>query len=319
MNPAHGRNLLLIGVGCVLMLSTLIAGTAHLWWRRPAHESTLPNLNARIKCWWAIAAVLALAFLCGNIGVFALFALLSVASLREFLTASRPGPADRPALVAAFFLFLPAQFYFAWKGWHGLMASFIPICGILCLPLLATLNGDASNFLGRIGQIQCAVLICVYSVSYVPALLTLHLRGAGAQVSNSGALAVFLIVTAECSDVMQYVFGKLLGRRRIAPRLSPSKTIEGLTGGVTSAAALGGLLWWITPFQRWQAAAMALMIALLGFLGGLVMSAIKRDRGLKDWGRLLPGHGGVLDRMDSICFAAPAFFHLTRYCFSSSS
>ena len=120
----------------------------------------------------------------------------------------------------------------------------------------------------------------------------------------------------QSSDVLQYVFGKLFGRRQLAPEVSPSKTVEGLAGGVLCATALGASLWWITPFNLWQAALMSLAITAMGFFGGLVLSAIKRDRGVKDWGNLIEGHGGMLDRLDSVVFAAPIFFHLTRYWFT---
>jgi phosphatidate cytidylyltransferase len=72
-------------------------------------------------------------------------------------------------------------------------------------------------------------------------------------------------------------------------------------------------LFWITPFTVAQAALMSLVIVLMGFFGGLVMSAIKRDRQIKDWGHLIAGHGGFIDRLDSVIFSAPIFFHLTRY------
>ena len=118
------------------------------------------------------------------------------------------------------------------------------------------------------------------------------------------------------SDVLQYIWGKLAGRHKIAPVISPNKTWEGFVGGILSATALGTLLWWATPFNQWQAAGMAFIITVMGFLGGLTMSAIKRDAGVKDWGSSIQGHGGVLDRIDSICFAGPIFFHLTRYFFT---
>jgi phosphatidate cytidylyltransferase len=156
-------------------------------------------------------------------------------------------------------------------------------------------------------------MVCVYFVSHVPALLMLDIPGfKGA----NGRLLLFFVLVVQLSDVLQYVWGKLLGRHKIAPVLSPSKTWEGFIGGVLSASAVGAALWWATPFRPWQAAALSLVITLMGFLGGLVMSAIKRDRGVKDYGSLIEGHGGVMDRIDSICFAAPAFFHLVRYYFT---
>jgi phosphatidate cytidylyltransferase len=126
-------------------------------------------------------------------------------------------------------------------------------------------------------------------------------------------LVAFLVVVVQSSDVLQYVWGKLLGRRKVAPNLSPSKTWEGLIGGTLSATLLGTALYWITPFTPLQAAGLSLVITVMGFFGGLVMSAIKRDRGVKDWGRMIEGHGGMLDRLDSVIFAAPIFFHLVRY------
>jgi phosphatidate cytidylyltransferase len=155
-------------------------------------------------------------------------------------------------------------------------------------------------------------MACVYCVSYAPALMLLDIDGYDA---SNGKLLLFLVVVVQSSDVLQFVWGKLVGRRKIAPTISPNKTWEGFFGGVACATLVGAGLWWATPFNPWQAAAMSFVIAVAGFAGGLVMSAIKRDRGVKDFGSLLPGHGGVLDRIDSLLFAAPIFFHLTRFFF----
>jgi phosphatidate cytidylyltransferase len=153
-------------------------------------------------------------------------------------------------------------------------------------------------------------MICVFCISHVPALLTLRIPG---YEGRNAFLLLFLILVVQSSDVLQYVWGKLAGRRQIAPGLSPSKTVEGTLGGVLSATALGAALSWITPFTVVQAALISLTITLLGFFGGLVMSAIKRDRGIKDWGTMIEGHGGMLDRLDSVCFSAPVFFHVVRF------
>jgi phosphatidate cytidylyltransferase len=153
-------------------------------------------------------------------------------------------------------------------------------------------------------------MIAVFCVSHVPALVTLHIPGFE---PKKMLLIAFLIIVVQASDVLQYIWGKLLGRHKIAPNLSPSKTVEGFIGGVASATLLGAALWWMTPFTPLYAGLMALVITLMGFAGGLVMSAIKRDRGVKDWGQMIEGHGGMLDRLDSVIFSAPVFFHLVRF------
>jgi predicted CDP-diglyceride synthetase/phosphatidate cytidylyltransferase len=181
---------------------------------------------------------------------------------------------------------------------------------LLVLPILATIGGDTTRYLERTAKVQWGLMICVFCISHVPALLNLEIPG---YAGRNLLLFAFLVIVVQSSDVLQYVWGKLIGKHLIAPKLSPSKTVEGFVGGILSASLLGAALWWITPFSPLQAFALALVANLMGFFGGLVMSAIKRDRGIKDWGHMIEGHGGVLDRLDSVCFAAPVFFHLIRY------
>jgi phosphatidate cytidylyltransferase len=230
--------------------------------------------------------------------------------LREFLTLTHAGRADHWSLVAAFFVVLPYQYYLIWIDWYGLYAIFIPVYVFLLLPIVSALRGDAENYLVRIAEVQWALMIAVFCASHVPALLNLDIVG---YEGRNVLLIAFLIVVVQSSDVLQYVWGKLFGKRKIAPRLSPSKTVEGFVGGVLSATLVGAGLWWMTPFTFLQAGLLALVIALLGFFGGLVMSAIKRDRGVKDWGHTISGHGGFIDRLDSVVFSAPIFFHLVRF------
>lgn len=153
-------------------------------------------------------------------------------------------------------------------------------------------------------------LICVVLIPHAPALLMLHIPG---YEGRNAFLLLFLILVVQASDVLQYLWGKLAGRRKIAPRLSPSKTVEGMVGGVLSATVLGAVLSPITPFTAGEAALISLTIALLGVAGGLMLSAVKRSRGVKDWGTLIKGHGGMLDRLDSLWLSAPVFFHTVRY------
>ena len=300
--------LLFVGIGCVLLLATAIAEI--LRWRATGPSAVLDNLVARIRAWWVMAAVVGLAFLGGRIGVTVLFALISLFALREFITLTPTRRGDYWALVVAFYVFLPYQYWLVYSGWYGMSTLLIPVYAFLFLPILSTIGGDTTRYLERSAKVQWGLMVSVFCISHVPALLNLEIEG---YEGRNLLLIAFLVIVVQSSDVLQYVWGKLCGRRLIAPSLSPSKTVEGFVGGVASASVLGAGLWWITPFAPWQAALLALVINLMGFFGGLVMSAIKRDRGIKDWGHMIEGHGGMLDRLDSVCFAAPVFFHLVRY------
>jgi phosphatidate cytidylyltransferase len=299
---------LFAGVLAALVLASAIGFALS---RAPAAAGpAVENLNARIKAWWAMVVLLGAAFGLGETAVIVLFALASFTALREFLTLTPTRGGDHLALALAFFVVLPAQYVLVAMEWYGLYSIFIPVYAFLLLPMVAALRGETDDFMRRVAELQWGLMITVFCVSHVPALLTLDIPGyAGREL----LLIAFLILVVQSSDVLQYVWGKLAGRHKVAPSLSPSKTWEGFVGGIASATLLGAALWWITPFSPLQAAGMALLINLAGFLGGLVMSAIKRDRGVKDWGRMIEGHGGMLDRLDSVIFAAPLFFHLTRY------
>ena len=278
-----------------------------------AGRVTVANLVARVNAWWVMVALIALAFAFGKGGVIVLFFLVSFFALREFVSLAYTRRGDHHALVAAFYVALPAQYFLVWIEWYGLYSIFIPVYAFLVLPILSTMGGDTKRFLERTAKVQWGVMVCVFCISHVPALLTLPIPG---YEGRHLLLIAWLVIVVQGSDVLQYVWGKLFGRHKVAPVLSPSKTWEGLIGGVASATALGTALAPVTPFTTVQAAAMAFMVCLMGFLGGLVMSAIKRDRGVKDYGELLPGHGGILDRIDSLCFSAPVLFHLTRFFWS---
>jgi len=301
--------LLFAGIGGILVLASLV-GAVLRWKAPPGPHAVIDNLNARINAWWVMVAVIGCAFALGYWAVILLFYGVSFYALREFLTLMPTRRSDYPALVAAFYFVLPMQYLLIGIQWYGLFSIFIPVYVFLLLPILASLGGDSKHFLERASKVQWALMLAVFCISYVPALLTLDIEG---YEGRNLLLIAFLVIVVQLSDVLQYVCGKLFGKRKIAPNLSPSKTLEGFVGGVALATLIGGALWWITPFSFWQALLIALMINILGFFGGLVMSAIKRDRGVKDWGHMIEGHGGMLDRLDSVCFAAPVFFHFVRY------
>lgn len=304
---------LFLGIFAVLGFASAVALTLRHTVAKGQPHAVIDNLNDRINAWWVMVAVVGLAFAFGKAGVIVLFALLSLLALREFVTLTYTRRSDHLALALAFYVALPVQYLLIGIEWYGLYSIFIPVYGFLLLPIVAALRADTTRFLDRIATVQWALMLAVFCLSHVPALVTLQIPGFG---GREILLIAFLVIVVQSSDVLQYVWGKLFGKRKVAPSLSPSKTWEGLIGGVLSSTALGAALFWITPFTPLQAAAIAFAINVMGFFGGLVMSAIKRDHGVKDWGHLIAGHGGVLDRLDSVLFSAPVFFHIVRYGFT---
>jgi phosphatidate cytidylyltransferase len=302
--------------GAVVALLVLASGVGAGLRRHvqdPDARATVDNVNARIRAWWIMALVFMASVFMGRVGSTLLFALLSFLALREFITLAPTTRADHRALAWCFFVATPLEYALIWAGRYDLFTILIPVYVAMFVAIRTALAGDTGRYLQRAATTQWALTICVYFVAYVPALLMLRIPGYS--LPNS-ALIFFLVFVVQASDVLQYVWGKTLGRRRIVPAISPNKTWEGFCGGVLSATAAGTAIWWITPFAPAQAGLMAFLVAMAGFAGGLVMSAIKRDLGVKDYGSLIPGHGGVLDRIDSLCFAAPVFFHATRYFFA---
>jgi phosphatidate cytidylyltransferase len=300
---------LFAGIATVLIVASSIAWL--LRWRvaKGQPHAVIDNLVSRINAWWVMVAAIATSFVFGKLGVVVLFFFISFYALREYLTLSYSRRGDHLAMAACFFIGLPVQYYLVGIEYYGLYSIFIPVYAFLLLPILSAFSQDTKRFLERSAKIQWGLMMCVFCVSHVPALLTLQIPGFE---GRHLLLIAYLVIVVQGSDVLQYVWGKLLGKRKVAPELSPSKTWEGLIGGVASATVLGAALYWLTPFTPWQSAGIALLLCTMGFLGGLVMSAIKRDRGVKDWGDMIEGHGGMLDRLDSIVFAAPVFFHVVR-------
>ena len=298
-----------------LVIGLLVAASVIGWVldRRvtsPHGRATVDNINARVRAWWVMALVFGISLATGAIGSIVLFTLISFLALREFVTLAPTGPGDHRALFWCFFVATPLQYFLIWSGWYGLFSILIPVYLTIFVAIRTALAGETGRFLERTATTQWGLMVCVYFVSYVPALLMLSIPG---YENQNAALVFFLVLVVQLSDVLQFVWGKSVGSRPVAIAISPNKTWEGLIGGVVSATAAGAALWWATPFGPAQAAAMAFVAIVMGFAGGLIMSAIKRDRGVKDYGALIPGHGGVLDRIDSLCFAAPVFFHMTRF------
>lgn len=315
-------------VGGVLMLLTAATGIGQLLKRQTdtgLNTAVIEQFNSRIRAWWVLCAVLAAAFLLGRGATVVLFGLLSFWALREFITLTPTRMADHRALFWVFFLFTPLQYILIGLNDYGLYSVLIPVYAFLFIPARIAMAGDYKRYLERCAKIQAGLMICVYCLSHAPAILYLDIsRAANAAAAPTAALdqsanarlLFFFLLVVTLGDAFQYISEKLLGKHVIAPAISPNRTWEGYLGGVGCATLFGTAMWWATPFEPWEAAIMSVVITTMGFAGGMTMSAIKRDRGVKDYGTLIEGHGGVLDRIDSTCFAAPIFFHFTRFLFT---
>ncbi len=316
LSAQHKFYALIGGVAFLLALASLIGWRLKLRLTAQSSEKQqkiVHNLVSRVNAWWVMVAIFAVAFLAGKTGAILLFAFTSYFALREFMTLTPTKAGDHRALSLAFFVLIPLHYYLIYIEWYALFTILIPVYAFLLMPSISVLAQDTEDFLTRAAKIQWGVMIAVYCISHAPALLLLQIPNFEGQ--NALLLFYFMLIV-QLSDVLQYVFGNLFGRTKVASIVSPNKTLEGLIGGGFSTILIGAAMWWITPFTPLQSAGMAAIVVTMGFLGGLVMSAIKRSLGAKDWGSMIEGHGGMMDRMDSVSFAAPIFFHLTRYFFT---
>ncbi len=305
---------MLAGVFAVLTLGSVV--TAVMIKRSNGHPgSTVLNLRDRVRAWWIMVAVFGGTLLIGRSGIFIFYAILSFLALREFITLTPTPRGDHRTLTWVFFIVLPLQYVFAWAPWYGMYEIWIPVYAFVLIPIRSAIAGDTEDFLTRSAKIQWGVLTCVFFLSHLPMILYLPIPGYEGQ---NAKLLFFVVLVTQMSDVLQYAFGKWLGKTPVAPAVSPAKTWEGLLGGGLAAIAVGASLWWATPFSPLQCALVSAMLVATGFLGGLVMSAVKRSLKAKDWGSGIPGHGGVLDRLDSILFSAPVFFHVVGFYFGES-
>lgn len=344
-------NILLGSVMGILLVAYFVGRALRRQPESTANPAMVRTFNKRVTAWWMMFAILIAGLIpqgrVGYILTVVLFALVSFWALREFITMTPTRRGDHRTLFWTFFLFTPLQYVLVGLGreFYGFYTIMIPVYASLFIPARIAISGDPKRFLERIAKLQAALLICVYALSHAPALLDLQLTTADgrpwvlgtapatpptAAASNAAApaaeapvpgsnagLLFFFVLIVQLNDVFQYMWSQLLGRHVIAPEINASRTWEGFIGGVLSTMLAGILLSWATPYGLVWAGPVAGVVAVAGFAGSMTMSGIKRDRGVKDYGTLVSGHAGVLDRIDSICFAAPVFFHITRFYFSN--
>lgn len=278
---------------------------------RAKPERDYTELRLRIKTWWLIVAVFAVAVLFNRTVSVVVLGFVSFLAFKEYLSLVPTRRADHRVLFWAY-LAIPIQFYWVWMGWYGMFIIFIPVFVFLVLPMRMILIGETQGFLRAIGTLHWGLMITVFGLSHAAFMLVLP-----ATVNPAGGamgLLIYLVFLTEMNDVAQYLWGKSFGKRKISPKVSPNKTVAGFLGGVLTTTALAVVLApFLTPLARYEALSAGVLIGLGGFVGDVTISALKRDIGVKDSGSLLPGHGGILDRLDSLTYTAPLFFHYVYY------
>jgi phosphatidate cytidylyltransferase len=292
----------------VFALLLLATGVVRLLQRR-FPERNFQELHARIVSWWWMALSFSVALALALTTAF--LALVSFLALKEYFSLIPTRRVDRHVLFFAY-LAIPVQYYFVAIASYGLFIVFVPVYLFLLLPLLMVIIGEPHGFLRAAGTLHWGLMIAVFSLGHAALLLTLPEQSQF--LAGGVGLLLYLVMLTELNDISQYLWGKALGRHKVVPTISPNKTWEGLLGGVGNTVLLALLLApLLTPFDPIGAALIGLLIATAGFFGDVTISALKRDLGIKDSGSLLPGHGGILDRVDSLIYTAPLFFHVTRY------
>lgn len=269
------------------------------------------NLSQRVNSWWVMIAIFALAVGVSKNATIILFGILSFLALKEYLSLIPTRRADRRVLFWVY-LTIPVQYIWVAKEWYGMYIIFIPVYVFLLLPMRMVLIGETKDFLRAIGTIHWGLMMTVFSVSHVALLMALP--ESGNSVGGGAGLVLFLVFLTQFNDVSQYVWGKLFGSHKVIPKVSPNKTWEGFIGGVLTTILVSWLIAeYLTPFSWRQSLEVGAIIGIGGFIGDVTISALKRDLGVKDSSQLIPGHGGILDRLDSLIYTAPLFFHYTYY------
>ncbi len=296
------------GIFSVLVVASLATAV----WGRVRPGRGIVEVSDRIRSWWVLATIFCGALLLPEGFGIVLLGFVSFLALKEYLTLIPTRRADRRVLFWVY-LAIPAQFYWVMAERYGFFIMFIPVYVFLAVPVRMMLVGRPQGFLRSAGTLHWGLMITVFSLSHAAFLLAMPPLE-GFQAGGKGLL-FFLVLLTEANDVLQFLSGKAFGKHRIAPAVSPNKTWEGFLGGLAGTVGLALLLApWFTPLSdRWVQAGVGLLIGCGGFFGDLTISMLKRDLGIKDTGATLPGHGGILDRVDSLTYTAPLFFHFIYF------
>lgn len=306
INIPHNSLIAMLVVIALLLIASAISITLKI--KNPSRDYS--NLRARIRSWWWMIALIFIALLMGKKSSVIFFGFLSFLALKEFCSIVELRQADRRVLFWAY-VAIPIQYYFVYVGWYGMFIIFIPVYAFLFLPIRMVLIGQNQGFIKSAGVIHWALMLTVFCISHIAYLFSLPIKN---HEAGSIGLVLFLLFITQFNDVSQYIWGKLFGKNKIIPKVSPNKTWEGFLGALfTITLASGFVAPLLTPLTFELGLFFGFAISVAGFFGDVVISSVKRDLQIKDSGNLIPGHGGILDRIDSLMYTAPLFFHMIYF------
>jgi phosphatidate cytidylyltransferase len=308
--PSHIKPPVLLALGGILAI-LIVASVIVAILKRTHPDKNYVELTQRIQSWWVMIGIFAGAILLSPTASILFFAFVSFLALKEYLSLIPTRRADRRVLFWAY-VAIPFQYVWVYEHWYGMFIIFVPVYLFLLLPMRMVMIGETKDFLRAAGTLHWGLMTMVFSLSHAAFFLVLDEQKN--PIGGSAGLVLYLIFLTQFNDVAQYVWGKLTGRHKIIPKVSPNKTWEGFLGGLATTTALAMVLApHLTPLTFAESLGAGLLIAMGGFIGDVTISALKRDIGVKDSGSLLPGHGGILDRIDSLTYTAPLLFHFVYY------
>ena len=299
----------------IILLILVFATLLFLIWNMIKPSKLVDEMQIRTRSWWVMCCIFLFASIVNPVVTYFALGFLSFLTLRELYSQLKLRKIDRSVLFFCY-LSIPIQYFLAFKGYYTLFLIFIPVFMFIIIPFLLVLTGETKDIIRSMCILPTSLMLGVFGISHLALLISFP------EMNSNGvsgkALLLFLIFITEANDIMQFVWGKIFGKHKILPKVSPNKTWEGFIGGVISTTIIGYFMGFLTPLNTWQLILLSSSIAVFGFMGDAIMSAVKRDFGVKDMSNAIPGHGGVLDRVDSLSTTASPFFHIVYFIIISS-
>src|ERR1041385_319618 len=213
-------------------------------WGKIKPEANLTELKQRTRSWWVMATIFVSATVFNPVISYVAFAFLSFFALRELATISKNvREADRRILIYCY-LAIPVQYYFAYKGWFSLFLTFIPIFMYIWIPFMLIIRGVTEDIGRSMSVLPTQLMLTVFSISHLAFMLSLP-DLAGFKAGGRG-LVLFIVFLTEMNDVFQFTWGKLFGKMKILPKISPNKTWEGFIGGILTSGGVGYAIRFLT-------------------------------------------------------------------------